>query len=187
MRTRKKTNKKLYLLIALIAVAIGVGVFAYFSVFNKNDDAEPIDQTSFEEKDEGESNDSKKKPLKQPEDNSGAPAPEPEKEVQPSYEGGSANKSDSLTGAINYSAVAGDNLVIRTTINQSISSGSCKLTLRNGGKVVTKTSGIVQNPSSSSCEGFNVPTSELGSGNWSIEIAISGGGKTGTLKGNAKI
>jgi hypothetical protein len=112
---------------------------------------------------------------------------EKEKKASPSYEGESPNNSQTLTGAISYSSVAGDNLIIRTTINQAVGSGTCNLTLKNGAKTVTKTSGITQDPSSSTCEGFNVSTAELESGNWSIIIDISGGGKTGQLTGSVRI
>lgn len=95
--------------------------------------------------------------------------PEEEKANSPQYEGEDPNESASLSGAITYSAVSGDILTIRTNIDQVVS-GTCTATLSSGGRVVTKASSIMQDPSSSSCEGFDIPVSELGSGTWKVEI-----------------
>ena len=124
---------------------------------------------------------------KSPTPESTEPTTEKEKERPPQYEGPSSTISETLTGSINYSAVAGNTLIIRTTINQMVSSGFCEITLSNGSKRVTKSSGLVQNPSSSTCQGFDIPTSELGAGNWNISIKVSGDGKTGTLNGGVEL
>ena len=77
--------------------------------------------------------------------------------------------------------------MIRTTINQSLSSGTCNLSISNGSKTVTRSGQITPNPSSSTCEGFDIPTSELGSGNWTITIKVTSGDRSGELKGNTTI
>jgi len=103
------------------------------------------------------------------------------------YEGNDPNNAASLTGFISYSSVVDGNLVIRTTIDQALSSGTCKLTLTKGGESITKTSDIVANPSSSTCSGFDIPTSELSSGTWTMKISITSGNKTGTITGETTI
>ena len=103
------------------------------------------------------------------------------------YEGEDPNTTASLTGFVSFSSVVDDNLVIRTTIDQSLNSGTCKLTLTKGAMTVTKTSDIVANPSSSTCSGFDIPTSELSSGKWNIYITLTNGNKTGTITGEATI
>lgn len=98
-------------------------------------------------------------------------------------------ESPSLDGVINFKSVADDMLTIRATINQSISAGTCSLTLtRNTDKKqVLKSAEIVQNPSSATCKGFDVPVSELGSGKWDIVIEVTSGNKTGKINGEITI
>lgn len=99
------------------------------------------------------------------------------------------NNSPTLTGVLNYKAVVDDKLSIRVTIDQAVSSGVCNLTLTNqsSGKTVAKTAQTVQNPSSASCMGFDVPLAELGSGAWNIVIEITGDGKTGKITGDINL
>ena len=103
------------------------------------------------------------------------------------YEGSDPNTSASLTGFISYSSVMDGNLVIRITIDQAVSSGTCKLTLTKGSASVTKTSTIVANPSSSTCSGFDVPTTELSSGVWDVQINITSEDKKGIINGETTI
>lgn len=94
------------------------------------------------------------------------------------------NASSSLTGVINYKSVVGENLSIRITIYQLVNNGSCNLVLaRNSDqKRVTKSAEIIQNPSSATCKGFEIPISELGAGKWTISVIITSGEKTGEIK-----
>lgn len=91
--------------------------------------------------------------------------------------------SDALSGTINYKAVVDDALSIRVTIYQPLDTGKCVLTLvrTSDSKQVSRTTQTVENPSSSTCNGFDIPVSELGSGRWSIKVAISSGDKTGEI------
>ena len=101
----------------------------------------------------------------------------------------SDSSSDRLTGSINYKSVIGSTLSIRATIDQSVTSGTCNLTLINqgSGKTVTKSATIITNPSSSTCNGFDIPTSELGSGNWNITIDLSSNDKNGKITDTVSI
>ena len=105
------------------------------------------------------------------------------------YESSDKTENPSLDGVINFKSVVNDMLTIRVTINQSISSGTCSLTLTRttDKKQVLKSAEIVQNPSSTTCKGFDVPISELGSGTWSIVIEIVDGDKTGNISGEVTI
>ena len=92
--------------------------------------------------------------------------------------------TDTLKGIIRSKSVQNDTLVIRTNINELIGNGSCKLTLSRSsdGKEFTQSVGIINNPSSSSCKGFDVPTSKLGSGKWNILITIKSDDKLGKIR-----
>lgn len=108
----------------------------------------------------------------------------PENHIPPKYDT-PANTPEpaSLTGVISHASVRNDNLVIRTTINQFLSSGDCSLTLTRSSdsKTVTKRTSIAAGPSTSSCDGFDIPTTELGSGNWDIVINLKSGDRQGRL------
>ena len=121
-----------------------------------------------------------------PVENNSSDSRDPYNQTPAQYEGDDANTYNNLTGAINYSGVAGDELLIYTTIDQTVT-GKCKLTLKNGDQTVTKENDIITNPSSSACDTFRVKTSELGSGTWSITINLQSSNKTGTITGEVKI
>ena len=185
MRVQKKTSKKglIITLSVIIVLATGAGAYALLSQNSSSSESTASDDNqSNSVEDSSVSGESASADT-----NSSSTTHESEKDIQPSYEGENANNSVSLTGVINYKSVVDGNLLLRTTINQTLASGTCDLTLSNGQKTVTRSSGIVQNPSSSSCEGFNIPTSELGSGTWNIEIKLTGEDKTGTLTDSVTI
>lgn len=91
--------------------------------------------------------------------------------------------ANQITGVVNYAQVNEGNLVVRVTIDQTISQGTCVLALisQSNGATVTKTASVITNPTSSSCKGFSVPTAELSPGKWNIAVKITSGSKSGTL------
>lgn len=114
----------------------------------------------------------------------------PEKKVV-QYEGEDPNNSADLTGAITYAGLSpdGNSLMIQTNIDQYLNGGTCELILMRGGETVYNASTrIVPGVSTSACEGgFNVPLTQISVGNLQIIVNLSSGGKTGVLKGEAKI
>jgi hypothetical protein len=53
-----------------------------------------------------------------------------------------------------------------------ISSGSCTLQANNGSKSITQTATVIFQPEFSTCAGFSVPKTALGSGTWNIVITV---------------
>ena len=182
---KKKSPKKILIITLVIAVLFvaGAGAYFLFSPKNEQDAQNNTDATDSQSKSTDSSTEKTGKNTIETDDT----GHEAEKDITPSYEGENTNASQTLTGVINYAGVTNGTLMIRTTINQTLSSGTCQLTLSNGSKTVTRSSNIAQNPSSSTCEGFDLPTSELGSGNWTITITVTSGDRTGELKGNVTI
>lgn len=191
MRLQKKTNKKPIIaacIIVVLGVVLACGYFWLHKSQPQEHSSKPADQTTKQNSDHNKSDTSTSSGTTSSRANHTQPeSREKEKEAQPQYEGEDINSSDSLSGVITYSAVVGQNLVIRTSINQSLSIGTCQLTLSSSSKNITKSSNIVPNPSSSTCEGFDIPVSEIGSGSWNISIAISSGSQSGKLSGNVQI
>lgn len=105
------------------------------------------------------------------------------------YEGQDVNQLEKLTGTITYSAKAADNYRIRVNIDQFLKlPGTCKLTVLSAGKVVyTDSVSVISNPSSGTCEGFDIPLSRLTSGDYDLKIEINANQKTGIIEGRATI
>lgn len=179
----KKTDKKPIIIAAAVAALI-IGATAYYFAVNapKETNLTGLDQINKTQTSEQQS----LEPTDQHLNGSDATV-EAEKDYPKQYEGSNINSSANLTGVISDKSVTGDMLILRTTINQFLSSGSCELTLANGTKTISRSSGIIQNPSSSSCEGFDIPVTELGSGTWNVEIKVTSGDRTGLLKDSVNI
>ena len=77
---------------------------------------------------------------------------------------------------------------IRTMIQQVTSAGTCTLSMSNGsGDTYTATSSVQSMASSSTCEGFNVPTSKLTIGDWSIKITYTNDTSSGSATGSVTV
>ncbi len=105
------------------------------------------------------------------------------------YEGQDVNKLEKLTGAITYSAKTTDKYRIRVNIDQFLKlPGTCMLSVISAGKVMyTDYVNIVSNPSSGSCEGFDIPLTKLSPGEYDIKIEINANQKTGIIEGKVTI
>lgn len=112
-----------------------------------------------------------------------------EKPKTEQYDGENPNEMEVLTGAITFARVSGDNLLIRNNIDQYLESGTCELFLSKEGEIIyNNVANIAGNVSTSTCEGFDVPVSELGgSGAITIKINLDSGEKTGIIWGEIEI
>lgn len=195
MRVQRKTKKPLIITIAVLLAIIIAALLWYYAFSSKNTSDNTDDKTktsTSQQPEENKSQDGSEKSAdnnkKKTEDGTAQSVEhEKEKDLPQLYEGENASESGGLTGVITAKSVTGSTLIIRNTIDQLVGSGSCDLTMTSGSKTITKTAEIVQNPSSSTCAGFDVPVSELGSGRWDIEIKVSSGDKSMTLKETVNI
>jgi hypothetical protein len=79
-------------------------------------------------------------------------------------------------------------LQIRTLISAVVNSGSCILTFaNNSGKNLTYTASIQPLSTTSTCKGFDIPTSDLSPGSWSITVAYNNDTLTGSASKNITI
>ena len=182
---RQTRRQKTVLLVILGVILLSLAVFTVWYFFIRADIKEPTEQ-----------NDSPaivaqtEKPSASTEAtvNSG-PEPttteDPKKQTQ--NEGSDPNKSKILTGAITRADVTNDKLTIRVNIDQYLSGGSCELVLENGAKTYRETANITDAASTSTCEGFDIPTSKLAAGTWTINIKLNSGEKEGTISGKATV
>ena len=111
-----------------------------------------------------------------------------EKEKVKQYEGEDPNVADDLTGVVTYAGVSGNELIIRVNIDQYLAEGSCRLTLLQDGAVVyNDTAEIIDSASTATCAGFNVPVTNLGSGETGIRIELDASGKRGVIAGEVEL
>lgn len=175
---RKKTTLITVISVALLLITAGA---VYYFIYYRS-----LTPSSQEKRDESFSpKSSDQAPTETNPSEQASPQREVEKPKVQTHEGGAA--TNGLTGVINYKGVAGGDLIIRVTIDQSISGGQCLLKLTKGDKAIQRTTGIAQNPSSTTCQGFNVPVSELESGVWAIIITVTSGNQTTNITDNITI
>ena len=62
---------------------------------------------------------------------------------------------------------------VRTLISVVAREGTCTLKMTRGTETVAKSSGVQAGPSSSTCQGFDVPTEELSPGKWEMTIGFT--------------
>ena len=181
MPRRKRSRKWISWLIILILL-IAAGVICYLvwdNYFNESkedksvttDTSEQIEEENKEviSEDEKSEVDSDEKKTKQ-------------------YEGEDPNKAEELSGVVTYASVVGDKVMIRANIDQYLESGTCRLSLEKNGQVVYEdVAGISSSATTATCEGFDIPTTKLGGGNYNIVIKIEANEKTGTIGGNFDI
>ncbi len=102
-------------------------------------------------------------------------------------EGEDPNQLEIITGSITTARVSGDNFIIRLSLDQFLSSGTCELTMQSDASSYQATAQIVTSAATSTCEGFDIPLSNLSSGKWAYSIEIYSGSKTGLILGEASI
>lgn len=80
-----------------------------------------------------------------------------------------------------------NNTVTVFTKLSGYSSGTCSLTVTNGEKTTTQTAAVYYQPEYSSCAGFSVPISSLGTGTWSLALTVTANGSSVSKTITAKV
>ena len=180
-RRRKRSKKWLFRLffLVLLVVAGAICYFVWDGYFREKPEEPQASGTAVVEEDKQEEQGGSEEKEE---------TPTIEKEEIPQYDGEDPNTAEELSGALTYLGVSGSNLLIRVSIDQYLSSGTCRLEISRGGQVVfSDSAAIVSAASTATCEGFNVPVSEVGSGEIEVKIYLDGGGKTGKIVGGVTI
>lgn len=74
-------------------------------------------------------------------------------------------------------------LQVRVLINEVLGTGTCVLTMtKDGEDSITNSAGLQALASSSTCKGFNVPTTSMAKGNWKVHVAVESNGKKGSAE-----
>ena len=160
INTGKLLYRAVFLLILLVA-----GVVVYLVWDNYFNDNKKYDSSEPEIVEQAEQIDNKEREEKRDEE-------EDEKKVK-QYEGEDPNEANELSGAVTFAGVVSDKVMIRANIDQYLGDGSCQLDLIDGNDVVyEEIARITSTASTATCEGFDIPLSEVGGGSYKIIIRI---------------
>ena len=176
-KTKQNNKKWLYgLLFLILFVVAGVICFfvwdAYFKIKGDQSGDEGIDVVEVEEKS-----------VEQSEDTGNVKEDDDKHRVE-QYDGENPNQLGELTGSVTYAVVTDGVLIIRINIDQYLGSGRCDMSLmRDGENVYNTSANITALVSTSTCDGFDVPVSALGEGDYDIVVNLEAEGKTGVIDG----
>src|SRR5574344_1225038 len=108
------------------------------------------------------------------------------KETTKQYDG---NASSRMSIVITKNEVVNGKYYLRVLINEVLEdSAKCKLEMSGpNGSSLSRSASVANNPGSSSCEGFDIPTSGITAGNWTFTVNVTSGEKTGSVSGKITI
>lgn len=177
-QNRRKTSSVKYLVFAVFLLAFIAGFFVASRLFFRRGDA-VISGEQVNESNLGESKYESGDNIDRPEDFT------EENKTPVKYDGENPNASEGLTGFVTYTGIIKNNATIRVNIDQFLDLGTCDLYLGD----YSFSSNIVASASTSSCDGFDIPLSELSglSGNVNFEIKLTSGEKYGTIEGSIEL
>ncbi|MCL2444893.1 hypothetical protein FWD07_02085 [Candidatus Saccharibacteria bacterium] len=160
----KKSKKPLILTIICVAIA-AFAVTAFFVLRNSEEEPNPYanPEDSF---------------LNRPDQPSDEPSHVPDNQLpeQPT----TPAPGESLSVTITQASTTPDGILhITSRISSILESGTCHLTLTHGNTTITREADIFNNPQSATCQGFAIPTDELSSGTWQINLRVTSGDSTG--------
>ena len=172
--TRKPLTNRGYLLIAVVAIVLlGGGLLTYRHVHDNSTNA----SLKLQQEQAKQHEDQKKNNVN---------------------DGKAAGDDSSTSGQDDYVAPTDpDNITITpsqangqvtvTTRLEGYSDGTCTLTSTNGGKTDTRTAQVIFQAQFSTCAGFSIPTSTLGTGTWNFNLSVTAGGNTTTQTASLEV
>lgn len=173
MKSIKKTNrKKIAIICAVIIALIAVAVGAYLILVKTPSQSKQEQVTNLQPATQSQINAGDT--IKQTATENGS-KPSASHTDTPTPTSGS--QVDVTITAANQN---GANFSVRALIGELTTSGTCTLTLTKSSTEVTKTSPIQALANSSTCQGFDIPTSQLSSGVWHLTLTVSTSDKTGS-------
>lgn len=178
--TRRRNRRGKWISWVLLIFLIVASVICYF-VWDSYLNNKAKDDTRVEQKFVEIKNDSEEKSNTAEEVSVNNEERDDKKVIQ--YEGLDPNTSDYLSGSVTYAGVLNDKIVIRVNIDQYLSNGDCVLKiLSNGNEIYSEKTNIINSASTATCEGFDIPFSNIGTGNYEIEIKMFSDDKSGIIR-----
>lgn len=174
VKPRKHLKRNLAIAAILVVIA-GAGAFAYYKI------------TTPTSKDSSSTNQTDTNIDKNPPTEEEKQAGESQKQAIVDKDKNQTNTPISITVTITAANQNGAVFNIRSLISAITSTGVCNLTLTKGSVVVTKTSGTQALADSSTCKGFDIPTSELAKGTWHAVLTVTTSNASGKAEQNIVI
>ena len=174
MKIKHTKNKKVLIISACVLLLIGIAAALYFATTGNNSSS---DESAVKVEQEKSGADIKKQSLENSEtkENGASGSDQP---VAPVPQPGGKSKVEVAITAANQT----DSMVqIRTLISAIDSQGSCTLTLTGPSGTVKKISATQNFANTSTCQGFDISTSELSKGTWMATIIF----ESASLQGSA--
>ena len=195
MAKRRRRQRRITTTIVFLFLIVLAGLVCYLvwdSYFrNRDDDNEVKEQKTdqvIEDKVEKKGEESEESVLSQKESKDETKDETKDGKEQINYDGENPNQANTLTGVITRAENMGEQVVIRVNIDQYLDEGGCQLSLKRNDEIVySDQTSVVAAAATATCEGFDVPISRIGEGNYMIEIVINSGDKTGTINGEVDV
>ena len=189
MKIKNDTDNKKTLRIILLSLAGVLIIIAGYAAYAYANDTWPFQKSEdsvLDEKNMPKANNSiKEKSAEQAKnDESKGVGSDTPTQPQLSPDGGKSTVSLDITAA----SVDAQTLMIRTMIGYVTSEGTCTLNMTGpNGATYSASAQIQAGSSTSSCKGFDIPTSSLKSGAWTINILFENNDTTGSATKNITI
>lgn len=176
-------KRKIFLILSLLLVVIIIALSTYVFAFNgsifgwqfkDNEGSErkngnsPIDYNPPTQEQIDAGNDAKNQTIKE-------------------NEGETSDPSDGLEVTITAANQNTPNFQIRTLVSQLLTSGSCQLTMTKDTQTIFRTVNIQAASSSSTCQGFDIPLTDLSAGIWNVKISVTSGTQSGVAERTVEI
>lgn len=184
MKIKNDTSNKKPLKITLLVVAgalVVAGGYTAYAAYNNTWPFQKSEDSALDEKNMPKANNSiKEKSAEQAKsqenDSKGVGSDAPSQPLPPSDGGKSAVSMD-----ITATSVDSNMLMIRTLIGYVSADGKCTLEMTGpNGATYNATADIQASSSSASCKGFDIPTTSLKSGSWTIKVTFENNDVTGS-------
>jgi cytoskeletal protein RodZ len=177
MKLKSKSSKKKIIIILLCVAAVIAIAGSGYAIYKMNQNNQQ-DQDTAEFKDAN-------------------PISEESEEKQQSYEEqkkeqGAEHTEDTAPDApltVTFTSVEQQDSIVRVraTVDALVSEGTCTLTLTKNGESVTKTAATFVTAHTSTCQGFDIPTSELSAGTWDVTLEVTKDGRSGRATATVNI
>lgn len=172
--TRKKiliTASAITLIAVIIIGSAAALKWGPFAEKTEKDGTTNLDKPTKEQKDAG--NSAKDQTVNNTDESTTTPGSDPSTIPAP----GSGDNKTTVSAEITAANQNGELLQVRTLIQLVTSNGTCILSLkRSDGKTYSKQASVQALSSATTCTGFDIPVSELGSGAWNLTVSFENDG-----------
>lgn len=173
MKYSTKSHSKKSLLLPIIAVVILLAASAFtYQAFNNEGSSKTVEEGLTEQ--QAKDAEEKEQLINQPD---GDIKDEPTDDKTDIDNDTNDQNSTSKNASINASQEDETQVTVKTRVTGA-SSGDCTLRIVNGGKTKNYKAKLMYQPQFSTCAGFSIPISDLGTGVWNISLTVETGQDT---------